>query len=781
MRVSELDEPLSIKWRVEVGKALAERMGLQPGPDYVLKTWPQGYQMFDHNKGLAENPRHDAYLMGSIYVKKFRSVPEFIVHALWLMQDPTGDTANCQCKYCTKAPGQRAITSSMNLLPKRSISASGTPSRRAQAPVRPSKLREHQEREPNKPYAAVRRAPKPVKQASPKQFMVKERDADLRAAYGNTSMKLKRWFREGELLWCALSVPIRGRVEEDKIEFWPGIVEEVHVKGQGIPRDFTGDGQSISANGLMNGPPSPGGPPQSWRASEHPSSGLEASVEALPPISWTVRQWTVYKMKLLGVSHSYTLCDDQVLPYQAYAPSTELLNAVQDVPFEQMDLNPERMAAFNPCPAPPTDPEKLAEFVSNDSGLRFAEAAGPYSTAVQIAASLAGCWTVTDEWDFKHAVVPTIGPSISRPTAPRPVPSLQDVLSASANNNAALHAMAESGLVPGIAQTVTQKRYQGLWWGAERIWADDLVRLKIARRQIAPNGAENIFPPAGPSQKTIEYGRQVGYSHPEGAEFDASGRGVFMRLDALFLAEEQIRASGMLYELADLDWEDPSERTYKQKTGTKGKAPEPAINISSSSMFTDSMSEGRAGPSSVLSPPRPNLPPAISLASTASTNPGQSLPIDQELSPNNQLSHPPNAVRYPLPVAPHGFKFRPILPPGHESVISLTLISGRYYPCLLTHPLLEATVERALADAVPDCGPSDSEHLWALEGLSPGYYNSVDPEQHKRDRLQMMKYADKEARMGLEQHWRDRAREKATKLNGEVEQDQQMDVDPPCF
>lgn len=101
-------------------------------------------------------------------------------------------------------------------------------------------------------------------------------------------------------------------------------------------------------------------------------------------------------MKLLGVSHSYCLPDEQVLPYQAYAPSTELLHAIQGVPFEQMDINPERMAAFNPCPAPPTDPEKLAEFVSNDSGLRFAEAAGPYSTAVQIAASLAGCWTVTD-------------------------------------------------------------------------------------------------------------------------------------------------------------------------------------------------------------------------------------------------------------------------------------------------------------------------------------------------------------------------------------------------
>lgn len=684
------------------------------------------------------------------------------------MQDPTGDTANCQCKYCTKAPSQRAITSSMNLLPKRSASAPGTPTRRAQAPVRPTAQRERREREPNKPYAAVRRAPKPLKQTAPKQFMVRERDADLRAAYGNTGMKLKRWFREGELMWCVLSVPIHGKTEDAKIEFWPGVVEEIKLNIQTTARNRTENGQDMGTSGSLNGPPSPGGPPQDWRASQHPSSGLDSTAEALPPTPWTVDQSTVYKMKLLGVSHSYSLPDDQVLPYQAYAPSSELLNAVQGVPFEEMDINPERMASFNPCPAPPTDPEELKGFVSNDSGLRFAAAVGPYSIAVQIAAGLAGCWAVTDEWDFKHTVVPNIGPHITRPSIPRPMPSLQDILLATANNNAGLHGMT----VPAVAgpstmqyvpapQTVTQKRFQGLWWGAERIWTDDLVRLKIARRQIAPKGAENIFPPAGPSQKTIEFGQKVGYSDPESSEFDASGRGVFMRLDALFITDvpkedgfgtkEQIRASGMLYELADVDWEDPEEHRHDQKGLER---------------------EGQAGQSSFM--------PVSNPVASTSTSLG-----DQELAPNNQLSHPPNSVRYPMPAAPRGFKFRPILPPRHESVISLTLISGRYYPCLLAHPLLEATVERALTDAALDPGPSDSEHLWALEGLSPGYYNSVDPEQYKKDRLQMMKYADKEARAGLEQHWRERAREKAQKVDMEQEQDQQfmpaaeqpMDVD----
>lgn len=34
------------------------------GPKYVLKIFPQGYCMYDHNKGPATNPRHDPYLYG---------------------------------------------------------------------------------------------------------------------------------------------------------------------------------------------------------------------------------------------------------------------------------------------------------------------------------------------------------------------------------------------------------------------------------------------------------------------------------------------------------------------------------------------------------------------------------------------------------------------------------------------------------------------------------------------------------------------------------------------
>jgi hypothetical protein len=782
--------------------------------------------MFDHNKGPENAPRHDAYLMGELetpsrrlmlintiitgskFVSKFRSVPEFIPHALWLLQDATEDRSNCKCKYCTKVP-QRAITTSMGLLPKRTPSVSATPPRRPQGPGRVAKLRENRDREQHKPYAAIRKAPKPLKQpAAPKANMLRERNADLRAAYGSTGMKIKRWFREGELLWCALSLPIRGmNGDKDTIAFWPGLVEEVKLKSEAISRDTAVDDESKVMNGTGDERSSPAGPPKDWRVTEHPSSmDSGPMLDESSPLPWTIRQSTVYKMKLLAVSHSYTIPDDQVLPYQAYAPTTELLHAVQTVPLQDLDISAERVASFNPCPAPPIDPEKLRGFVSNDSGLRFAEAAAPYAIAVQIAATLAGCWTMTDEWNFKYTVGPTVGPNgrlMTQPSTPRAVPSLHDVLTGAMDHNAALNARAESGSISGfsavnpmpqlaIPHTVTQRRYQGMWWGAERIWTDDLIRLKIARRQIAPEGTESIFPPSGPSRQTIEYNSRMGFPDPEGKEFDASYRGVFMRLESLFVVDvprddgqgtrEQVRASGMLYELADADWQDPQAEKYNQIPETNGQTLGPVGSLSSdqgpSNQDTSVSTDGSAPTLDTHKiDDRPGTFPSLPNSKAASSALGASQTKFSSNSPNIQLSRPTNSDRYPLPPAPAGFKFRPILPPGHESVVSLTLISGRYYPCLLSHPLLQPIVERALIRGGDSGGPMENEHLWAMEGLSPGYFNCVDPTHYKKDRLQMLKDADKEAHMEIEEHWRERQKEQTTKLE-EHEEQQLMDVGP---
>jgi len=65
---------------------------------------------------------------------------------------------------------------------------------------------------------------------------------------------------------------------------------------------------------------------------------------------------------------------------------------------------------------------------------------------------------------------------------------------------------------------------------------------------------------------------------------------------------------------------------------------------------------------------------------------------------------------------------------------------------------------------------SSANNLWALEGLSGGYHNSVDPHKYKRSRVSMMEDADKESLVQLQAYRRD-------KLHGEIEENDPMDID----
>lgn len=704
------------------------------------------------------HPLPELFYAGSRHAKRFRSVPEFIPHALWLLTDQDLVRSNCNCKYCNKKP-QREITASMGLLPRRSTPLSVPPAtpraNTGKAPARaaaasPSAfVSTRPARERAKPYAAIRRVPRPVKQIQgPKQNMLRERNADLRSAYAE-GIHLRKWYRDGELLWCALKPAIPGLSgEKDAIAFWPGVVEEARMKAEAIRYPVPGvEIHLAGANGVTTDD-----------SSKATQNGDESNAENTE-VPWTVIQTLSYKMKLLGIPYTYYIPADQVLPYQAHAPSDELIQAIHRVPLEQMNTNTD---SFRPT-----------------NGSTFIEAAAAYALAVQIAANLAGYWAPTDDWEYRFSVPPhNVSPPAGMP--PRAMPdgqpgaSLDSVMNASMAFNATLaHATSSAGpsnLSPfaanvhtgsisappplALTQMVTQTRYQGLWWGAERIWTDEIVRLKLSRSQIAPKGTQNILPPAGPSRKALEYTKLLSVAEGDGeAVVGAETRGVFMRIDGLYVAEisrpdgttgKECRATGMLYELVDEDWE--GELLGGGANGDlggkgKGKAVEvPAtLGNGTSGLGVNSPTTTRGSP------------PAID--GVSSTN-----PKSKERSANEQLSHPVLSSPFSLPFAPEGFKFRPILTPGHEAVLSLNLIAGRYYPRLLRHPLLDSYVEKALNSEGGHV--VETSQLWALEGLAPGYYNTMDPVRWRACRVTMVREADKEAREGLEVHWRARAKER---------------------
>ncbi|KAF8243385.1 hypothetical protein K440DRAFT_613183 [Wilcoxina mikolae CBS 423.85] len=115
------EEAKGILWRSKSAAALVEKYTppekQQPGRNYIFKTLPDGYKLFEHIKGKKGGPdRKDTYLFGHPNGSRFRSPAEFIPHVYHLASkapEHAGAAAeenkSCQCKYCgvvtTRTPG----------------------------------------------------------------------------------------------------------------------------------------------------------------------------------------------------------------------------------------------------------------------------------------------------------------------------------------------------------------------------------------------------------------------------------------------------------------------------------------------------------------------------------------------------------------------------------------------------------------------------------------------------------------------------------------------------
>ena len=664
-----------------------------------------------------------------------------------------------------------------NILRSSPASSSPTPSRpkaiREKRPRDPiMRLKEHRPRE--KVYAAVQRTLIPLKPSANvlKRAMLVERNNDLRAIHLKSTMALRRWFREGEVVWCAIPRAIVAPVAENiSIQFWPAVIEEVLLKTKAIPRE-NGLVSSTSTS-FDHGLPLASSSAVQLDNMEEDGRGivLESNDD---PMHYTINQWTRYRVRLLAVSHSCSIDDVNVLPYQAYMPSDELISFMTQIPPNDLNFERELLTRFNPCP--------------EDRTPTFFDAASPYAMALQIASTLSSFWNLTDEYQMKYALLPSTRPP--PPRVPSPLPqhlSLQSAIEAAGRHNAQLSTdsmtldsthyrnlsstnpeMSQEELqktsvqilgIPSQSESFTQTRFQGLWWGTERIWVDDFVRLKVPRRCLAPEGAANIYPPAGAGKRRLE---QCLSENRNPDEFTAGTRGIFMKLEGLFVVDtprdddtfgtkKAARACGTLYEIVDEDWEDPKDAKFLEA---------PSADVVSLSQ--QNVGPSQAGPSS-------SMTPALSMNGTQQQqlNGVSSSTADQTLNLSS-----PNSGPVLLPAAPMGYKFRPITEPGYQIVVELGLISGRYYPRILSHPQVAPAVREAFSRPLEEGGVASANNLWALEGLSGGYHNSVDPHRYKRNRVTMMQDADKESLIQLQAYRRDKLGE----MNGMIDE-VPMDID----
>ncbi|KAK7687892.1 hypothetical protein QCA50_009111 [Cerrena zonata] len=284
----------------------------------------------------------------------------------------------------------------------------------------------------------------------PKQFVVPERANDVQRSVRKSDVFAPRFFRSEELVWCSLQHPIPSTsgLPKATIKLWPGIIEETSLKTS----------SSVIDPSLTNG-----------------------ETQEL-----AVQQWTTKK-------RYHIWPPEEVLQ----GVRDELHHLVTEFPVEEMGQDQlGRLYEFDPT----------NEALVNDPS-RYRKAVFSYTLGIQIASHIAQYWTPTDEWDYKFTIPPTI---VQQTPTFQQTQSLHDMISATMASNAQNKTTpvppprftGDSGLSPdelcsvrsdllgasvmgmsSIPRTVTQTRYQGLWWGAKRIWQDELVRLKMARRR----------------------------------------------------------------------------------------------------------------------------------------------------------------------------------------------------------------------------------------------------------------------------------------------------------
>ncbi|KAI5895446.1 uncharacterized protein SCHCODRAFT_02573048 [Schizophyllum commune H4-8] len=717
MQYTPIDAGVCVRWRFVAGQAVARYLGLPEGKNYVLRDWPAGYRMYDHHKGPEHGPRHDMYLFGGrrgpfSFVQtahrragstsRYRSINEFIPHAHWLMSDPTMNTANCICKYCQRTP-QRLITQTMtqaNVLPAR-----GSGGMYAGKP-KVARLRNM----PQKPAAATRlhvsvqRPLKPLRPSSgvDRTPMNQDRNHDLRVLHASAHRRFKRWFRDGEIVWGALRTPIAG--EGPPISTWPCIVEDCNLHTSTRPR-----------------------------TAEDPPG----------PVPWISEQSVRYRLRCLAVSHILFVNEDGVLPYLAHG-ADGVMDWARTQPRDRFKFDEDTLYSVNPSPAPDAADAPPPDYI---------DAVSAYIFAVQIAGEHSYFWTPTDEWEFRyHAPAHRSGSGSRDKSKERGASapgSLQAALNAAAANNERVEretsrapSQDAAGVEPDMpadeldevrtrilgderpGKAHTQVRYQGLWWGPERIWVDDLVRLKVPRQALAPHGAPHIYAPAPPSAHVVEIARARNVPLPP-EQMGAIARSVFMRLSALVVVEyerggkrtKECRAVGELYELADEGYEEPEPALRAQE-----KVPE------SGSQQPPQAATSQAGPSQA-GPSQAN-PPNADPPSNATAKP----------APGDVLSGPLWNDRFPLPPPPAAYRWRRITHPGFEAVVSLPVLSGRYYPGILQHPLLRDEMERVMSEM------DAASPLLELEGLTSAFSCALEPFKFKQVREQQLVAADQVAR-----------------------------------
>ncbi|KAG8923966.1 hypothetical protein FRC01_012119, partial [Tulasnella sp. 417] len=367
-----------------------------------------------------------------------------------------------------------------------------------------------------------------------------------------------------------------------------------------------------------------------------------------PGQPYGVRQFQVYRVLMLGTTSQYVIPDGSILPYQAYnLPSDflhEITQTVCSTPQTQ-ELDFDRVLSFTPLPLPiRTATQRQAPSANPLLPLTYLDALLPYLAAIYTARLVSTYWCATDNYEY-----------VSMPTHDVPVP-------------------------------LKQTRFQGLWWGGERLWIGDLVRIKPYRSHLSGNLRD-------PSQ---------------GAE----KRGLLLRLEAIYLDEIKREAEG---EVVETEWKPMVSGTLYEVAHVAFVEPGvPSPGPSSSG--------GRPG--DPMNTPLPAPPPGFQFRVIT---PSADFDVHFELCMLAGRYYP-NLLSSPLIAsALQGTTVTPYAPPASNSHMMLV---PNYPPGLLSLVGLEAGAANAIDAIHWKEGRTQMMTGWSQYFVSPAYSNS-DPIAHE--------------------------------------------------
>ncbi|WRT65891.1 uncharacterized protein IL334_002842 [Kwoniella shivajii] len=197
-------------YETKIAEQLAVELRLKVDPTRQRIPMPDGYKLFAHKKKQPGGDiRTDYYLYGSPDILKFRSVPEFADHAIWLFDTskPLDDHSTCTCKY-SKGAGRR-----------QSMPGSATKRPSGSSPLKEGTLK--------------------------KKRVVQEDEDSLPAVVPDRAEELRSQRRFRELIWFRINTitPPLSIAGLEPITHWPGLISNVPLKTRVI-----GDTASASAS-----------------------------------------------------------------------------------------------------------------------------------------------------------------------------------------------------------------------------------------------------------------------------------------------------------------------------------------------------------------------------------------------------------------------------------------------------------------------------------------------------------------------------------------------------